>query len=286
MRICRFENDRVGVVDGDEVVDVTAALDILPTCRYPLAKNDPLIANLNLLVPLFRERIGTGRRRALADLDLKSPIANAGKVVCAPVNYRKHLDEARADADIHFNNKILEIQQVGLFLKATSSIVGPSEGVSIRHPQRRNDHEVELAVIIGTQANRVAREEALNYVAGYCIGLDMTLRGPEDRSLRKSIDTYTVLGPWIVTADEIPDPSSLNLSLTVNGALRQAANTGSLLVGIPELIEFASSFYTLMPGDVVLTGTPEGVGPIIPGDIMEASIDGIGRMSVEVNAVH
>jgi len=110
------------------------------------------------------------------------------------------------------------------------------------------------------------------------------VRGPEERSLRKSVDSYTVLGPWLVTADEIGKPGELNLRLSVNGELRQQANTRELILGIPELIELASSFYSLHPGDVLLTGTPEGVGPVKPGDRMIAEIQGIGRMEVAVRA--
>jgi 2,4-didehydro-3-deoxy-L-rhamnonate hydrolase len=174
------------------------------------------------------------------------------------------------------------IHQSGLFLMATSSVIGPSQEIVIRHPDRRTDHEVELAVVIGQPARNVAAKDALHLIAGYCIGLDITVRGPEERSLRKSIDTYTVLGPWLVTADEIPDPSNLDLSITVNGELRQKANTRDMILGVPELIEFASSFYTLFPGDVLLSGTPEGVGPIHAGDLLRAHIGHIGDMEVRV----
>jgi len=122
------------------------------------------------------------------------------------------------------------------------------------------------------------------YVAGYAIGLDMTIRGPEERSLRKSVDSYCVLGPWLVTSDEIADPNRLTLSITVNGEPRQKANTQDLVLGLGMLVELASSFYTLLPGDIILTGTPEGVGPVRPGDVMDAAIDGIGAMRVEVRA--
>jgi 2-keto-4-pentenoate hydratase/2-oxohepta-3-ene-1,7-dioic acid hydratase in catechol pathway len=176
------------------------------------------------------------------------------------------------------------IHQSGFFLMATSSVIGPSQEIVIRHPDRRTDHEVELAVVIGQLARNVAAKDALRFIAGYCIGLDITVRGPEERSLRKSIDTYTVLGPWLVTADEIPDPSNLDLSITVNGELRQKANTRDMILGVPELIEFASSFYTLFPGDVLLSGTPEGVGPIHAGDVLHAHIDRIGDMDVRVRA--
>ena len=150
------------------------------------------------------------------------------------------------------------------------------------HLDRRNDQEIELAVIIGKPARKVSAADALGHVAGYCIGLDITIRGPEERSFRKSPDSYTVLGPWLVTADELKDPSPLSFTIAVNGEIRQDANTDDLVLGVPELIEFASSFYTLHPGDVILTGTPQGVGPVRPGDVLLAKIDKIGEMRVNV----
>jgi 2,4-didehydro-3-deoxy-L-rhamnonate hydrolase len=283
MRLCRFAEDRIGLVRGENIFDVTAALADF-SYRYPLPRFDPLIANLSKVRSEMERVADKGSPVPEANARLLSPVANPGKIVAAPVNYKKHLEEARADAEIHHQKQIEEIQRVGLFLKATSSTVGPSEGVAIRHPDRRTDHEIELAVVIGRPADRVSPARALQHVAGYCIGLDITVRGPEERSLRKSIDSYTVLGPWLVTADEIPDPSSLDLVLTVNGGERQKANTRDLIIGISELIAFASSFYTLMPGDVLLTGTPEGVAPIQAGDLMDAAIAGIGRMDVRVRA--
>ena len=282
MRLCRFNDNRLGLVRGDEVRDVTAALEPLPAHRYPLPRHDPLIANLAELRPGIAAAAERARPIPLSGLALLSPIANPGKVVAAPVNYKKHLEEARADAAIHHQKQVEEIQKIGLFLKASSSVVGPSEGIVVRHADRRTDHEIELAVVIGRRADRVAKERAFDHVAGYCIGFDITVRGPEERSLRKSIDGYTVLGPWFVTADEIDDPARLDLELKVNGETRQRANTRDLIIAIPELIAFASSFYTLMPGDVLLTGTPEGVGPIAPGDVLDASISGIGAMQVRV----
>jgi len=282
MQLCRFNDNRLGLVEGDTVRDVTAALDALPTARYPLPTHDLLIANLPTLKPAIAAAAKSAKSVPLKDCKLLSPIANPGKIVAAPVNYKKHLDEARADPQIHHQNQVAEIQRVGLFLKATSSLVGPSEGFAIRHPDRRTDHEIELAAVIGTTANKVTRENALSHVAGYCIGLDITVRGPEERSLRKSIDGYSVLGPWLVTADAVKDPANLDLLLTVNGETRQKANTRDLIIDIADLIVFATSFYTLHPGDVIMTGTPEGVGPIKSGDVIDASISGIGAMQVKV----
>ena len=284
MKLCRFDNDCLGYVEGDTVRDVTAALDVLPSHAYPLPRHDPLVANLTALRLRIESVLAGAPRRPLAGVRLLSPVANPGKILAAPVNYRKHLEEAREDPGIHHQRQVAEIQKIGLFLKATSSLVGPAEGVALKHLDRRNDHEIELAVVIGKPGRDIPRARALEHIAAYCIGLDMTVRGPEERSLRKSVDSFTVLGPWLVTADAIGDPSALDLRLAVNGEVRQRANTRDLILGIAELIEFATSFYTLHPGDVLLTGTPEGVGPVQPGDQLVAEIQGIGRMEVPVRA--
>ena len=286
MRVCLFDENRLGLVENETVRDVTSVLDKLPSRGYPFPQGDAFIASL----PSLRDAIVSTARSAstkrLSEVHLLSPVANPSKVMGTPVNYQKHLNEVASDPNLHHQNKahMQAIRQSGFFLKANSSIIGPSQNVVIRHPDRRTDEEVELAVVIGRRAQAVPAAEALDYVAGYCIGLDISIRGPEERSLRKSVDTYTVLGPWLVTADELADPSQLDLQISVNGELRQKANTRDLILGIPELIEFASSFYTLLPGDVLLSGTPEGVGPIHPGDVMRASIEGVGEMTVHVRA--
>ena len=284
MRLCRFGEGRLGLVEGGHVRDVTAALDVLPARRYPFPQHDVLIENLDAVTKRVRAIASAAPVLALDGLRLLSPVANPGKLVAAPVNYQKHLDEVRGDAQIHHNvpTNTLTIHSAGVFLKATSSLVGPGEGVVIRKPDRRTDHEVELAFVIGRTADRVSRREAMQYVAGYAIGLDISIRGSEDRSLRKSANSYSVLGPWLVTADEIPNPGALDLAISVNGERRQKSNTKYQILGVAELIELASSFYTLYPGDVVFTGTPEGVSPIEPGDKIVATIESIGTMEVNV----
>ena len=286
MKLCRFNDDRLGVVDGDLVRDVTAALEVLPAYRYPLPAHDVLIANLPQVISRVRAIANDAPTRPLAEVTLLSPIANPGKLIAAPVNFQKHLEEVRGDVAIHNNNPALTvtIHSAGVFLKATSSLVGPGEGIAVRKPDRRTDHEVEVAFVIGKRASNVSRTDALAYVAGYTIGLDITIRGSEDRSLRKSPDSYSVLGPWLVTADEIPDPSALDLEISVNGQTRQRSNTRYMILGVPELVELASSVYTLEPGDVVFTGTPEGVAPIEPGDRIVATVAKIGTMEVSVRA--
>ncbi|MFG1480454.1 fumarylacetoacetate hydrolase family protein [Xanthobacter sp. V4C-4] len=279
-----FNDNRLGVVEAEGIRDVSSVLTSLPAQHYPLPTHDLLIAALPALRPEIEKAASTAPLLALAEVKLLSPVANPGKIVAAPVNYRKHLEEAIAEPETYSRAHVRQIQETGLFLKATSSLIGPSAGVRIRHPERRTDHEIELAVVIGKTCDRVRAAEALDYVAGYSIGLDITVRGPEERSLRKSIDTYTVLGPWLVTGDELSDPAGLDFELQVDGKTRQKANTRDLILNVPELIEFASGFYTLLPGDVILTGTPEGVGPIEAGNVMSARIDGIGEINVEVLA--
>jgi 2,4-diketo-3-deoxy-L-fuconate hydrolase len=283
MRLCRFDNNRLGLVLQDRVVDVTDALDGLDACAAG-PHVDAVIAALPQLRPRIEAAAATAPSHPLSAIRLLSPVASPGKIVAAPVNYAKHLDEVLASDELHHGQRIEEIHRVGLFLKAPSSLVGPSDSVRVRFPDRRTDHEVELAAVIGRTADRVTKEDALDYVAGYSIGLDITLRGPEERSFRKSIDTYTVLGPWMVTADEFGPPIDRQLRLAVNGEPRQEANTRNLLLSVADLIAWASSFYTLHPGDILLTGTPEGVGPIRPGDVMDASIEGIGAIRIAVEA--
>jgi len=258
MRICRYDDNRLGVVKDDRVFDVTEALDAIPAPKgYPLPTHDLLIANLDSVRARIDALLPNASSKAVSEVKFLSPVANPGKLVAAPVNYLKHLEEARSNEEIHHSNQVLEI---------------------------RNDHEIELAIIIGKPGTNIKKENAWDHIAAYSIGLDMTVRGPEERSLRKSIDTYSVLGPWMVTPDEMGDATQLDFHLTVNDEDRQKANTKDLVLDIPELIEYASAFYTLHPGDVIYTGTPEGVGPVKPGDTIMAEFEKIGRMYVAVES--
>ncbi len=282
MRICRFNDDRVGLVRGEVIRDVTSVLDRLPAWRWPAPQGDALITGLPELMPYLEAAAEQAPGLPIAEVTLRSPVANPSKIIGAPVNYKKHQDEANADAEISLGREIKTIAHYGLFLKANSSLVGPGDGIALRFPERRNDHEVELAVVIGRTANNIEPGEALDYVAGYAIGLDISVRGSEDRSQRKSLDSYSVLGPWIVTPDEIPDPNRLDLRVSVNDQVRQDSNTRHLIFDVEALIAYASTFYTLWPGDIIMTGTPEGVGPLASGDRVDAEIEDVGWMSVDV----
>jgi len=284
MKLCRFDENRLGLVADDGIRDVSAVLARLPSVTYPFPRHDALIAHLAELRPEIERVARSAKALPVEKVKLLAPVANPGKIIAAPVNYKKHLAEALADKGIHHGNLVQEIHKAGMFLKAPSSLVGPGEGVKLVHTDRRNDHEVELAVVIGKRCRNVKAAQAMDCVAGYCIGLDMTIRGPEERSLRKSPDSYCVLGPWLVTRDEIADPGSLSLKITVNGEVKQDAHTSDLILNVAQLIEWGSAFYTLHPGDVILTGTPQGVGPVRPGDVMLATIERVGSMRVEVSA--
>lgn len=282
MKICRFDNDRLGLVEGGELLDVTEALGAIPPRKWPYPHGDALIANLAAVLERAKSLAARAPRRKLSEVKLLAPVANPSKIVNAPINYQAHIDEAKKDQGIAHGREIKTIADWGLFLKSPSSLIGASQEIRLRFPERRNDHEVELAVVIGREANRVSRARALDYVCGYSIGLDMTLRGPELPSFRKSIDTYSVLAPWLVTRDEVPDPGKLELWLTVNGEQRQRSSTSRMVYDVPRLIEYATSFYTLHPGDLIFSGTPEGVGPVKPGDEIRAGIERVGEFAIRV----
>lgn len=282
MKICRFNDGRLGVVQDNWVHDVTSVLDVLPAQRYPLPEKDLLVEALPALrEPLMRAMQGA-QRHALDAVRFDSPVANPGKIIGAPINYQEHIAESKADANIAHGRTITTIGDWGLFLKAGSSLIGCGEQIALRFGDRRNDHEVELGVVIGTECRQVQRADAMAYVAGYAVALDMTVRGTEFQSFRKSIDTYAVLGPWMVTADEIDDPDQLDLWLSVNGQMRQQSNTRHMVYDVARLIEYASSFYTLQAGDIIMTGTPQGVGPVVPGDKIKAGVAQVGEFEITV----
>ena len=281
MKLARFGDGRYGVVRDGGVYDVTAEVAAVAGGAQ-LQRGDAAIAQLGAL----RTRIdGTGTYAGPVDtVAFLAPVVNPTKIVAAPVNYEAHIVESEADPGITYNHAVARIDKAGLFLKAASSLVGPGEGVAVRFPDRRTDHEIELGLVIGRTCSNVAEADALDVVAGYAIALDMSVRGTEDRSFRKSIDSYSVLGPWLVTADEVPDPDNVGFTLRVNGDVRQQSNTRRLILGVRTLIAWASRWYTLYPGDVLMTGTPEGVGPVGPGDVMECEMEHIGAMRVTVRA--
>lgn len=207
-----------------------------------------------------------------------SPIARPSKILCIGLNYAKHAKETGA---------AIPTEPI-LFMKSTSSLTGPFDNIIIPKNSEKTDWEVELGVVIGKKASYVSEAEAMDYVAGYVLHNDVSERafqlergGTWDKG--KGCDSFAPLGPWLVTKDEIPNPHKLRLWLTLNGKMMQDSNTDDLIFNIPQLISYSSQFMTLLPGDVISTGTPAGVGlgfsPNIylkPGDVVELGIDGLG----------
>ena len=286
MKICRFNDNRIGVVRDDGVHDVSAILDKFAPVRYPFPLGDQLIERLDELRPELESLADGAEAIDQAMVDFLSPVANPTKIIGVPANYRAHREEAANDPDFAAGRKRFSgsIEEQGLFLKANSALIGPSEGVAVRFPDRRTDHEAELGVIIGKRGSDIPMNKAFDYVAGYALAMDMVVRGGQDRSMRKSIDTYAVLGPWMITADEVPEPENLNFELRVNGEVRQQANTSMMIMKLAHQISWGSSYYTLVPGDIIMSGTCAGVSKVEDGDVIEFDFEGIGFMSVPVRA--
>jgi 2-keto-4-pentenoate hydratase/2-oxohepta-3-ene-1,7-dioic acid hydratase in catechol pathway len=251
---------------------VTQVLERLPLHRWPAPAFDAFIAHLADLRPWIEAARAGSPAIELERVSLRAPVANPGKVVAVRGNYRGGASGETAAAS----------SDPELFLKATSSVAGPGDGIELRWQGRRVDHEVELVAVIGRRVDGPAEALQHGVVAGYCVGIDVTMRGSEDRGLRKSLDGFTVLGPWLTTADEVADPGGLAIELAINGEVRQRGDTSQLLNGVPALLAAAASYFTLQPGDILMTGTPPGVGPLERGDVVRCSIDRLGTMRAEV----
>ena len=209
---------------------------------------------------------------------LGPPVVRPSKIVCIGLNYSDHADEMG----------LARPAEPVFFLKAPSALAGPNDDIIIPRGAEKTDWEAELAVVIGRRAAYVTEAEALGYVAGYVLHHDVSERafqlergGTWDKG--KGCDTFAPLGPWLVTPDEVPDPTNLRIWLTVNGQPRQDGTTANLIFGLPFLISYVSQFMTLLPGDVLSTGTPAGVGMgrqppqyLRPGDVVELGIDHLG----------
>jgi 2,4-didehydro-3-deoxy-L-rhamnonate hydrolase len=229
--------------------------------------------------------VATGVPRPLAEVRLLAPVPRPGKIVCVGLNYRDHAKET---------GQAIPTEPV-LFPKFANSVVGPGADVVVPPEAEQVDYEAELAVVIGRRASAVPAADALDHVAGYACANDVSARSLQFRSgqwlLGKAIDTFLPLGPWLVTADEVPDPQALGIRCLVNDELRQDSDTGQMVFGVAELIGFISRTLTLEPGDLLVTGTPSGVGMaadpprfLAPGDRMRVEIDGLGQLDNTVRA--
>lgn len=278
MKLIRFGNpghEKPGVLIDGKQLDVSAHFD-----DY----NEAFFAEdgLNRLADVIRE-LGAELPEVPAGIRLGAPIARPSKIVCIGLNYIDHAKETNATPPA----------EPVIFMKSTTALIGPNDNVTIPRGSEKTDWEVELAIVIGKKASYVEEAEALDYVAGYVLHNDISERayqlergGTWDKG--KGCDTFAPIGPWLVTKDEISDVHNLRLWLTVNGQKMQDGNTSNLIFKIPHLIAYTSQFMTLLPGDIISTGTPAGVGlgmnPQVylkPGDVMELGIDGLGTSRQE-----
>ncbi|MBU0556743.1 MAG: fumarylacetoacetate hydrolase family protein [Alphaproteobacteria bacterium] len=273
MRLARFDGGRLGVVVGEDIADITGLVGGDPQ-QWPDMTMVRLIRDFDHVRGDIEGALAGLPRKPLAQVRLETPVPWPNKIIAYPVNYHAHGREMQAQ---------YRATNQGFFLKPNSALSGPADPIMLPAvPGREVHHESELAIIIGKECRGVAREDWQDVVFGYACLLDMVVRGREERVFRKAYDTFCPVGPWITTADEVTDPAALDMKLWVNGDLRQSANTRDLVLDIPGMVATASAVMTLYPGDIIATGTPEGVGPVVDGDRIRIVIDQVGEMAVDV----
>jgi 2-keto-4-pentenoate hydratase/2-oxohepta-3-ene-1,7-dioic acid hydratase in catechol pathway len=273
MKLIRFGvagKEKPGVIINEKIYDVSDSINDFDESFF---ESDGLSEVASLIENKKDSLSEVGK-----EVRLGSPVSRPSKIVCIGLNYADHAKETGA---------ALPAEPI-IFLKSTTSLSGPFDDIMIPKNSVKTDWEVELAVIIGKRASYVDESDAMNYVAGYCLHNDVSERefqlekgGTWDKG--KGCDTFAPLGPWLVTKDEIEDVNDLRLWLTVNGKKMQDGNTKNFIFRIPYLVSYVSQFMTLLPGDIISTGTPAGVGlgfnpPVYlkPGDVVELGIDGLG----------
>jgi 2-keto-4-pentenoate hydratase/2-oxohepta-3-ene-1,7-dioic acid hydratase in catechol pathway len=282
MRLVRFASHagpRLGVVQDQRVVSLDVIAPRYPTMLSIVADGDVALAEIRALAD------SAGETFDLATLDLLAPIETPGKYLAIGMNYAKHLEEAdklgvpRAKHQVWFN-------------KQTTCLAGPYDAIDPGVTEKL-DYEVELGVVIGVPATHVSEADAPAHIYGYFVANDVSARDWQFHTptftMGKSFDTHGPIGPWIITADEIPDPHALELRCFVNGELRQQSSTGAMIANIWQQIAYLSTAFTLSAGDLIATGTPEGVGvgrepPVFlqPGDVVRCEIEGIGAIENRV----
>ncbi|AXI09971.1 FAA hydrolase family protein [Oceanobacillus zhaokaii] len=294
-------NYRIGAIHGEFVLDIQAAYQAFLLSK----KEEQLVDELDTILPAEPSRffaIGLPaiekaeeacryilnkkdelESLKLEDINLGTPISSPGKIICVGKNYADHVAEMQSDIP----------EYPVLFAKFNNALIGPEDAIETSDVTKKLDYEVELALVIGKEATKVKREEALSYIAGYTIGNDTSARDLQKRTPQwlqgKTLDRCTPIGPWVVTGDEISEPGNLAIRSFVNGMERQSSNTSHLIFDIPFLVEFISNLITLNPGDIILTGTPDGVGFAMDppqflkdGDVVALEIEKIGRMENKV----
>ncbi|MBM7714294.1 acylpyruvate hydrolase [Bacillus thermophilus] len=308
MKLVTFTHNgftRIGAVEGEQVIDLNAAFQAKLQAEGKIRAEKIAEA----YIPTDMEGFLQGGEESLAfakesvqyalnnesavplvfgkgDVKVGAPVTNPGKMICVGHNYREHILEMGRELPTH----------PVVFAKFANTIVGPEDHIPFFPISEQLDYEAEFAFVVGKRAKNVSQEEALEYVAGYTIVNDVTYRDIQRRTIEwlqgKAVDGSAPMGPWLVTSDELADPSGLEISLTVNGEERQRSNTANLVFTVQRLIEFLSELMTLEPGDVILTGTPGGVGVarepqafLKDGDVVRIEVDKVGVLENKVKRV-
>jgi 2-keto-4-pentenoate hydratase/2-oxohepta-3-ene-1,7-dioic acid hydratase in catechol pathway len=293
MKICHYNSNQAGIVEGDKVYPIGAALVKGGHVRerYTMLGVINALANEPAAMQCARDALKTAAPLPLASVKLLAPILNPPSLWAAAANYKAHQAEMKIKMGSADRTELSKDDLMAeFFLKPTSSIIGPGDTVVLPKVSKDVDFECELCAVVGKKARHVSEEKALDYVFGYTICWDLSQRDPwgrgrqNTRNIRKGFDTFTALGPWIVTKDEIEEPQNLSINVEQNGKLAMTAHTSDMICGIREHIRFLTSCLTLRPGDLITTGTPAGVKKLADGDRLKGSIEKIGSMELRVAA--
>lgn len=296
---------RIGAVEGEQVIDLNAAfkakLETEGKIRAEKIAEAYIPADMEGFLQGGKESLALAKEAVQyalnhesavqlvfgkADVKIGAPVTNPGKMICVGHNYREHILEMGRELPTH----------PVVFAKFANTIVGPEDDIPFYPISEQLDYEAEFAFVVGKRAKNVSQEDALDFVAGYTIVNDVTYRDIQRRTIEwlqgKAVDGSAPMGPWLVTSDELTDPSGLEISLSVNGEERQRSNTSNLVFTVQRLVEFLSELMTLEPGDVILTGTPGGVGVarepqafLKDEDVVRIEVDKVGVLENKVKRV-
>jgi 2-keto-4-pentenoate hydratase/2-oxohepta-3-ene-1,7-dioic acid hydratase in catechol pathway len=292
MKICCFDDGLPGLVEGDSVYPLRDALASAGAARPGATMAEVVDALANH--PAATAGLAAARKGkavALASARLLAPLDNPPAIWAAAANYGAHQAEMKERVGAYDRTQFAPDDLMAeVFLKPASSIIGPGGTVILPRISRHVDFECELAAVIGRTARKVSAENALDYVYGYTLCWDISIRDPwgkgrhNTRNVRKGFDTFCGVGPWIVTRDEIREPQDLRIDVEQNGKNVMQAHTADMINGLRDLIRFLSSVTTLKPGTLLTTGTPAGVSQLADGDHLKGTITGIGTMELRVAA--
>ena len=292
MKICHYNEHEAGAVQDERVYPIGATLVGAGHLRqgYTMQEVIEALANQPEAMQCVRQAL-KGRSVPLADVKLLAPIENPPSLWAAAANYKAHQAEMKAASGGPGREEFTpEDLMAEFFLKPSSSIIGPGGTIVIPKVSNHVDYEAELCVVIGKKARNLSEAQALDCVFGYTICWDISQRDPwgrnrqNTRNIRKGFDTFSALGPWIVTRDELPEPQDTRIHVELNGKHVMTANTSDMICGVRQHIRFLSSVLTLRPGDLITTGTPAGVAKLAPGDKLRGRIERIGEMTLNVAA--